>query len=270
LAPWHKQLLDFAQHRKPGWFGRRLALLARRLVLRGRTLPIDAEAEGFRLRVHVTDNVSERKYLFMPQFVDPAERSYVVRHLTQDGVFLDIGANAGVYTLTAARAYSDLGGKGCVLAVEANPTMQGRLKYNVALNDLSNQVYLAPLALSDNDGEVVFSISNSNLGESGLLPGEGETIRVPCRTLVGLLQERAVHSVDGMKIDVEGMEDVILTHFFTHALPTLFPKFIIIENSAHKWKTDLFGLLKRKGYAIAAQEKMNSILVLENPETESP
>lgn len=257
--------LRFAQTRRRTWLGRRLALLARRFVLSGRTLPIDAEAEGFRLRVHVTDNVSERKFLFMPRFCDPVEREHLVRHLSPDGVFLDIGANAGIYTLTAARAYAGLGGRGHVLAVEANPTMQDRLRCNVELNDLDSRVRLAPVALSDRIGEVAFSISPDNLGESGLLNTGGVSIRVPCLPLLDLLGQHAVQSVDGMKIDVEGMEDVILTPFLRQAPRPLLPKFIIIESSASRWRGDLLGLLRETGYRQLAQRKMNLILTLETP-----
>lgn len=261
LPPWRKRLLDFAQHREPGWFGRRLALLARRLVLKGRTLPIDAEAEGFRLRVHVTDNVSERKYLFMPQFVDPAERGYMVRHLTQDGVFLDIGANAGIYTLTAARNYAQAGGHGYVLAVEANPIMQARLRYNIAINGFDPQVRLAPIALSDQTGEVEFSIAEGNLGESGLISTGGNKLKVPCKTLIDLLHDEGIAHLDGMKIDVEGAEDVILIPFFKQTSPSLFPRFIIIEDSAHRWRSDLLGVLSNAGYRRHTSHRMNMILV---------
>jgi FkbM family methyltransferase len=263
LTSWQQRLLARSQATSPGWLGRRLSLLLRRMVLKGRSLPIDASAEGFRMRVHVTDNVSERKFLFMPQFCDVAEREHLARNLSPNGVFLDIGANAGIYTLSAARAYAELGGPGKVLAVEANPVMQARLLQNVALNDFQERVRLAPVALSDRAGEVEFSISNSNLGESGLIATGGNSIRVPCLTLHSLLQQEGISSgVDGMKIDVEGMEDVILMPFFRQAPRALFPGFIIIENSVNRWQSDLFGLLEDVGYRRVSQRKMNVILAL--------
>lgn len=259
LSPWHSRLLGFAQSRKPGWTGRRLALLARRLVLSGRRLPIDASAEGFKLRVHVADNVSERKFLFMPQFVDTTERAYLDGHLTPDGVFLDIGANAGIYTLTAARAYARLGGRGYALAVEANPTMQERLRYNVALNDLDAHARLAPLALSNRDGEVAFSLSNSNLGESGLLAAGGETIKVPCLTLANLLARHDIEHPDGLKIDVEGMEDVILAPYLEQAPADRLPGFMIVENSAPQWHLPLPDMLAEAGYRAEYVGRMNTL-----------
>lgn len=263
LSSWQLSFLAWTQSQQFTWLGRRLALIARRMVLRGRTDPIDAEVEGMKMRVHVTDNVSERKFLFMPNFCDPAERGYVESHLSPNGVFLDIGANAGIYTLTAARNYARMKGSGRVLAVEANPTMQNRLSFNVAINGFQPHVSLAPIALSDQTGEVEFSISDSNLGESGLNTQGSTRLRVPCKTLLDLLRDEKVSQVDGMKIDVEGMEDVILVPFFHEADRSVFPGFIIIENSIHIWHSDLIGLLTQKGYRIHGTHKMNLILVFD-------
>jgi len=256
-------LLHLAQRQPVSWLGRRLALILRRLVLLGRIDPIDAEVEGMRMRVHVNDNVSERKFLFMPRFSDPAERAYVEAHLTPDGVFLDIGANAGIYTLTAARNYHRMDGKGYVLAVEANPTMQARLAFNVAINGFDPHVRLAPIALSDKTGEVEFTVADGNLGESGLNTPGANKLRVPCKTLADLLRDEGVTRVDGMKIDVEGMEDVILTPFFQNADadPSQFPGFIVIEDSAYRWGSDLLKVLERAGYRHHASHRMNLILV---------
>lgn len=263
LAALPRHLLKFAQNQRKGWLGRRLALILRRLVLRGRAAPIDAEVEDLRMRVHVKDNVSERKFLFMPRFCDPAERNYVESHLSPDGVFLDIGANAGIYTLTAARNYVRMGGTGFVLAVEANPTMQARLRFNVELNAFEPHVRLAPIALSDQTGEVEFTIADGNLGESGLNTAGDKKLKVPCKTLADLLNDEGVRQVDGMKIDVEGMEDVILTPFFEHGDRALFPRFIVIEDSTYRWRTDLLAVLTRAGYRTLASYRMNLILVLD-------
>lgn len=253
--------LAMAQRQPYTWLGRRLALILRRLVLRGRTAPIDAEVEDLRMRVHVNDNVSERKFLFMPRFSDPDERAYVEAHLTPDGVFLDIGANAGIYTLTAARNYHRMGGKGYVLAVEANPTMQARLSFNVAINGFDPQVHLAPIALSDRTGEVEFTVAEGNLGESGLNTPGSNKLRVPCKTLFDLLRDEEVTRVDGMKIDVEGMEDIILAPFFRQADASLFPHFIIIENSIKHWRINLLEVIEEAGYRIHSSHRMNLIFV---------
>ena len=263
LNPWQTRLLSLTQRQTPTWLGRKVALILRKIVLRGRNEPIDAQIGELRMRVHVRDNVSERKFLFMPNFCDPAERRYVVEHLSNGGTFLDIGANAGIYTLTAAHRYGQFDRGGRVLAVEANPTMQARLSFNIQLNAFEAYAKAIPLALSDHVGSAEFTVSETNLGESGLATPGARKITVPCTTLLDLLEQEGVTKLDGIKIDVEGMEDVILLPFFEQADKSLFPGFIIIENSSNRWRSDLLGLMRKCGYAELGHHKMNHIMVLQ-------
>lgn len=265
LPDWRLRLLHLAQAFPVTWLGRRAALVARRFALRGWQGPIDAEAEGFRLRVHIADNVSERKFLFMPQFVDPAERGYIRAKLAeQGGLFLDIGANAGIYSLTAAGALARSGKPGGVICVEPNPTMLARLRTNLALNGFDQRVKVLPMALADGPGEIEFTISATNLGESGLADGAGQKIKVASDSLLNILNQAGAMQVTGMKIDVEGLEDRILMPFLRDAPPSLYPGFIIIENSEQVWAQDLLGEFKRCGYRLHQQCKMNAIYVLDN------
>jgi len=262
LPEWRQRLLNLAQAFPVTWLGRRAALIARRFALSGWRGPIDGEAEGFRLRVHIADNVSERKFLFMPQFVDPVERAFIRERLQeQGGLFLDIGANAGIYSLTAAGALVGSGKPGGVICVEPNPTMLARLHTNLALNAYTQIVRVLPIALSEGPGEIEFTISATNLGESGLASGEGSKIRVPCDSLLNVLNKAGATKVAGMKIDVEGLEDRILMPFLRDASPSLYPGFIIIESSQQVWTEDLLGELGRRGYKLRQRCKMNAIYV---------
>jgi len=265
LPVWRERFLHFSQKMPHSWLGRRAALISRRLALNGWTGPVDGMAEGFRLRVHTSDNVSERKFLFMPQFVDPVERGFIREWLSKKGgLFLDVGANAGIYSLTAAGALEKSGKTGTVVSVEPNPTMLARLKCNLGLNGLDQRVQVYPLALADRPGEVEFTVSDSNLGESSLAGGSGRTIRVVCETLLSLLGQVGAEQVSGLKIDVEGLEDRILMPFLRDASRNLYPKFIIIENSQPIWAEDLAVELENRGYRILQRCRMNSIYVLQD------
>lgn len=271
FTAWRNWLMRLAQSMPVSWLGRRGALIFRRLALFGWCQPVDGEVEGLRMRVHIADNVSERKFLFMPQFVDPVERGYIRKRLKEEGgFFLDIGANAGVYSLTAASALAESGKPGGVIAVEPNPTMLERLSANIELNEFSNLVRIYPLALSDHAGQVQFNISDTNLGESGLAGNKGRKITVPCDTLLNLLKQANVAGLSGMKIDVEGMEDSILIPFLRHSQRNLYPGFIIIENSEHIWKEDLVGELKRCGYRLINHGRMNDTYLLGEVEGNNP
>jgi FkbM family methyltransferase len=266
LPAWRAWLLRLAQSMPVSWLGRRGALLARHFALLGWSGPIDGEADGFRLRVHIADNVSERKFLFMPQLFDPVELGFIREQLHKNGgLFLDIGANAGIYSLTAARALAASGKPGGVICVEPNPTMLERLATNLALNDFTGSVRVFPLALSDRAGEIEFTISDTNLGESGLAKGAGRKTRVACDTLLNVLKQAGAERVTGMKIDVEGLEDRILMPFLRDAPRSLYPGFVIIEISHQAWSEDLPGELGRRGYHIFQRNRMNAIYVLGNP-----
>jgi len=266
LPVWRERLMRLAQSMPVSWLGRRGALLARRLALRGWSGPIDGVADGFRLRVHIADNISERKFLFMPQLFDPVELGFIRGQLQQiGGLFLDIGANAGIYSLTAARALAASGKPGGVICVEPNPTMLERLTTNLVLNDFTGLVRVFPLALSDRAGEIEFTISDTNLGESGLAKEQGRKIRVACDTLLNVLKQSGAVQVTGMKIDVEGLEDRILMPFLRDAPRSLYPGFIVIEISHQGWPEDLLGEFGRCGYHICQRNRMNAIFVLGNP-----
>jgi hypothetical protein len=69
-----------------------------------------------------------------------------------------------------------------------------------------------------------------------------------------------VTGIDALKIDVEGAEDKVLVPFFRDAPSSLWPRLVVIEDSSAEWSTDLFALLKEKGYAVSSRSKQNVML----------
>lgn len=116
--------------------GRRLPALARFVLwqawqrLRGTPLTVPAFGR-MRLRLHPhRPSASAVYYNRLPEW---AEMSFVQAVLRRGDVFLDVGANVGVYTLLAA---SVLGPAARILAVEPDPRARALLRENVALNRL--------------------------------------------------------------------------------------------------------------------------------------
>ncbi len=254
-----KQLLGWAQSLPTGWLGRRAALILRKAVLSNGPAIVDATVEGLKYRLYTQDNVSERKFLFMPQFYDPYERARVKQVLFDGGVFVDIGANAGLYTLAAA---PHVGDSGKVLAVEPNPVVLQRLKFNVAINGFENRVVIAPVGVSDAEGSFDLTLDDSNLGGSSLVEDRGgKKITVECHKLLALAERYGLEKIDALKIDIEGAEDKALAPFFADAPEEMHPKLIILENSPAAWKVDLPALLKDKGYALEKATHMNQVWV---------
>jgi len=254
LAGWRAVLLSFAQSLPANWFGRRLALFSRKLVLRKGPDIVDATVENIRFRLHMRDNVSERKYLFLPQFFDAFERAELRRRLSTQSVFVDIGANAGIYTLTAAATGAR------VIAVEPNPVVLARLQYNLAANDLSENVTTVQKGISDARGIFDLVLDDTNLGGSSLVAARsGRALQIDCDLLQDIVQQNGVEKIEAMKIDIEGAEDRALFPFFENAPETLFPKVLIMENSEDQWQRDLPALLRAKGYRALKTTRMNVI-----------
>lgn len=257
LGKHHTQLLRWAQGMPVSWLGRRAALILRKAVLQGELKIVDAVVDHLNLRLYMTDNVSERKFLFMPQFFDRAERDLLKQHLGAGSIFVDIGANAGIYSMTAA---SLTGPTGMVLAIEPNPQVLDRLKFNMSLNGFDHQMQVEQAAVSDAEGYVDLVLDDSNLGGASLVTERSENkIRVSAHPLLSIVMKYHLPRIDAMKVDIEGAEDKALIPFFETAPAHLHPRYIIIENSPQDWQRDLSGALKQHGYQLLMTTRMNLV-----------
>jgi FkbM family methyltransferase len=128
-----------------------------------------------------------------------------VRRLLQPGMGVaDIGANFGLYTLTAARA---VGPTGRVVAFEPASLPRSCLARSLQANGLS-QVELHGTALSNREGTAHLALSdNSELNHLGADGLAGET--VPLTTL-DAASDSWTHPVHFLKLDAEGEEIHIL------------------------------------------------------------
>jgi FkbM family methyltransferase len=117
-----------------------------------------------------------------------------------------VGANAGVYALSAAKLVSP---GGCVIAFEPSPRERSRLEAHLRLNGVAN-VTVEPAAIGDVDADVdLFVVEGVQTGCNSLRPphaGRTSTIQVPMWRLDGYLARHGVGRVDFVKMDVEGGE----------------------------------------------------------------
>ncbi len=249
-------------HRMPAnWAGRRGASLVRSVLKRWSDQPIDAVRLGSRMRLYANGNASEKRLMTSPQFFDPAELTILEKELKPDFVFVDIGANAGAYTLFVA---SRVGSGGRIVAVDPHPVARQRLQCNLDLNGIG-WVTIAPVALSDTSGTLSLFINDRNIGSSSLNAGmeagsPKRAIEVPTRTLLSLLQAEGFTRIDAVKVDVEGVEDRILAPFFRAAPSALWPRLLLMEDNRRAWQTDLLALLRQSGYAIVLETGGNIVM----------
>lgn len=161
--------------------------------------------------------------------------------IREGDVVADIGANAGFFTLLAAKL---VGPKGAVYAFEPFPRNLDYLNRHVAANALTN-VHVLPVALSAQAGTAFFSAGANPA--SGQLSERGE-IAVRTETLDALVAAGRIAPPNFLKIDVEGSEYAVLTGAAT-VLERLRPS-ILLSSHGHKLRDRCAALLRELGYEL--------------------
>lgn len=258
-ALWQRGIIALTRRLPENWWGRRLALWLRKPVLMALDKrPVDLCLLGFRMRLVPHDNVCEKRVLTTPQFFDSAELSLLQTRIHPAFRMVDIGANAGLYSLfVAARTGPDAR----ILAIEAQPEMQRRLALNIALNGFTT-IRQANCAVADREGTITFHLSDDNRGQASLTPETPGscTLTVPCRSLLALMDEAGIVRPDALKIDIEGAEDIVLGHFLRMAPPDRWPRLLFMERNTTRWREDLLALCLAAGYQELTPGRMNMIL----------
>jgi len=227
--------------------------------------PIDYEFHGARARLRPNGNTAEKRALLNPARFDPEEFEFITSSLPKGGVFLDIGANVGLYSLVASQV---AGPEGTVLAFEPNPPVFERLQTNALLNNESGGASIEPIqnAVSNKETRLRFLHPGRNLGEGRVIdPGsseeDGEVIEVAGVLLQDALTERGITHIDMVKIDIEGHEIYALEPFFRDAPISLMPRAIIVERGEEDHWTELISLFSKYGYNSLRSTHMNEIMV---------
>ncbi|NET56624.1 MAG: FkbM family methyltransferase [Symploca sp. SIO2E6] len=165
---------------------------------------------------------------------------------------IDVGANVGVYTFSAAVR---VGSEGCVLAVEPFSGCVGCLQETCRINQL-DWVKVCAGAASDRNGKAKLALQGaSELNE--IIAGEAQVTNpgipveeVECFTLDSLVEQEDISQVDLLKIDAEGHELQVLAG--SNRILTEFAPTILYENIAGSRGSNLAAadFLKARGYQL--------------------
>lgn len=207
---------------------------------------------GVRMRLYFDSQLS--KAIFCHRF-EWQERDFLNAFLKPGDVFVDVGANIGLFTLIAAHC---VGHEGHVYAFEPCSETHRRLGENVRLNQFTN-VSTYQLALSNRSEQLEMTISRDGFDAWNSLaqPIAGESFaaeKVQCTTWDNFAQENdLVGRVTMIKIDVEGWEKHVLeggTETLSRAdAPVLQVEFTEqAALSAGSSCAELYRLLERLGY----------------------
>ncbi|MCP4184683.1 MAG: FkbM family methyltransferase [Hyphomicrobiales bacterium] len=120
----------------------------------GRRLPgpFDRTVADMQLRIYPLANSGERIIAMQNKLPEASAMNLIRPCLESGAVFVDIGADIGLYSIFASKA---LGEHGKVIAVEPHPITARKLSYNLKINHCSN-VKLHRVAISTNDGNIDF------------------------------------------------------------------------------------------------------------------
>ncbi|HJP52188.1 MAG TPA: FkbM family methyltransferase [Pseudomonadales bacterium] len=136
---------------------------------------------------------------------EPYETDLVTRLLKPGQVFIDVGANAGYYSLIASHL---VGESGQVVAFEPEQTNFALLSENLKRLELTNYIAIQS-ALHRQDGEGVLYLSDSNLGDHRLSESasrDQQTIRL----MKGDLALKELQQIDFIKVDTQGAETYVV------------------------------------------------------------
>jgi FkbM family methyltransferase len=150
---------------------------------------------------------------------DYEDSMFLLHHLKQNDLFIDIGANVGHYTLLAAGICNAE-----VISFEPIPSTFSKLEKNLELNNLSQKVTIYNIGIGEEDSILNFTKHNDVMN-SVALNHETDVIKVEVKKLDDILIDNIPTF---LKIDVEGYEYFVLKGA-VNLLRSEKLKYIIIE-----------------------------------------
>lgn len=176
------------------------------------------------------------------------------------GLFLDVGANNGLYSVLAGITRPDA----TVLAFEPYAPVLAVLESNVQANGLGDRVKIHPVALSDSEGTAILYLPDQGHGlvetscslEPGFKPG-CDSLQVEKRMLDSI---ELAGSVDLIKADIEGHELAFMKgarNTITRDRPIIFAEVLQISPEV---SAEFTQLLQQIGYIDFALRKEVAIL----------
>jgi len=165
---------------------------------------------------------------------------------------IDVGVHIGIYTIMAASKIMP-GGK--ILSIEPEPRNYEQLIQNIKLNNLKN-VITKNIALSDYQGFGKLYLDSSSGGHSLISKkGRNISIKVPIKTIDGLVRELNLKRVDLIKIDAEGSEIPILKGAEETLKSNSQIKIVIATEHYKHQDKEIEDLLGKKGFKVRKFKK---------------
>lgn len=176
-----------------------------------------SSGKSIKFATNQTDPVAQKIYwqgLYQYEYVEMFEKL-----ISNCSSFVDVGSNAGLYSLIAAGVNDDIQ----VVAFDPTNASAHYFTKNVKLNHFENQITFVQEAITGEEGEISFyEVRNhkypwlkNNLGGASSArnkPKEFEEVKVKTNSLLGALTKvnKEDLKIDLIKVDAEGVEPEII------------------------------------------------------------
>jgi len=243
--------------------GRALISRARKKALADEDGPFDIEIDmGVYARLYPKNNRCEKRAFAGVQVWDHSERmalkAAIETKTDEPFVFLDVGANVGLYSLYVNAYARQAGRLAQIIAIEPGVKTCARLEANVAASEANVQIIRA--AVSDAPGTGHLGGGDINRGEAKLSAQSDTTETVVIDTLPRIARTLGLTRIDAMKVDIEGHDLKALTTFFEDASEKLHPSLLILETGRTRYEP-LLELCQAHSYLVQEHSKNNAILL---------
>lgn len=165
-------------------------------------------------------------------------------------VFIDAGANVGLYSLILSAKAKTANKAIRILAIEHDSINRGRLEFNAKASGAAIEVL--PFAISDEGGEGDAHLTSRHKS------GQHKT-GAPLKTLSEICHENDLSHIDAMKMDIDGQDEQALRAFFTSAPENLWPKLMVLK-TGQETTPSLIELCQANGYTLNTRAGINSVL----------
>jgi len=261
LSPKRESWRRKADGYKDSRIGRALISRARKKALAGETGPFDIEvAPDVHARLYPKGNRCEKRAFAGVQIWDLPERQALKAAIEASSdrgfIFLDVGANVGLYSLYA-QAYAKAAGRDIrIIAFEPGLEICARLEANISASGAKVEIIRS--AISDAPGIGHLSGGERNRGETRLSERSDKSEEVVIDTLPRVARTLGLKYIDAMKLDIEGHDFKALSTFFEDAPKGLHPKLIIAEVGVLP-NPPLVELCKANGYSKIKRTPLNAV-----------
>lgn len=225
---------------------------------------IDANSYMFQNDFGFADYLKNNKLFFTEEDIVRLVKSRLTD--TEDGVFVDVGANVGAYTLSFAESFAH------IFAFEPGLNTYNILCGNIAINNLSNKTTLINAGLLDESKDVVMHEYDTLGSLTHLSDEETDTLNEQLKIkgfydyskkiTTKTLDSYNIQNIKLIKIDVEGNELKVLKGATNTLKQSNYPMLIIesweinegdteeLKQYKKELREELFDYIKNLGYNI--------------------